>query len=207
MSFGSVLNRGCHRVEEPAVQLTTGSLTDVFGFGLRFEVQVFEDQDRSLGNPVAELCSCFLTERPVSVAGFPRQPFQHPAYRPGILVLCLLPGEFGLQPRSYLSCSGGSDLKRFTADDQCFLLGGSHHRISNAEVNSYRDYSFGFGNAEGYAEVGLSSTDTETVDAGCSFEIVLEVIWNLPSDLLSPLRCGYRKTIVPTKREISRIKK
>jgi hypothetical protein len=153
------------------------------------------------------LSSGFPTERPITVFGFPGQPFQHSNYRFGVLVLCLLPGQFGLESGMNLSGFNVTNGQRFSANEQSFFIGGSNQGVVDTKVDSNGDDFFRFGSFKGNAEESLATSDAEAVDAFGSLKVFLEMVGNFPANLLPPLKRRDGQTAISTKREILSMQK
>jgi hypothetical protein len=197
-----ILHGRCHQVKKPTVQLPASSLTDVFLLGLGLEVQVLEDQDGVRWNPLTELSSSFLTERPVAIMMFPGQPFQHPTNTPRVPVLCLLPGKFGLKSGTNFARFGVANGQSLATNEKCLLVGGSDQSVIDTEVNAYGCDSPGLGSLDGDAEESLSAGNPETVDALGGIEVLAEVVGNFPANFLATLKSRDGQTAISAEREV-----
>jgi hypothetical protein len=202
LSLRPILHSRRHQVEKPTVQLPASPLADVLLLGLGLEVQVLKDKNSIRRSPLTELGGGFLTERPVAVSGFPGQPFQHSADIPRVLVLCLLPGELGLQPGTNLASLGIADRQRLATDEERVFVCGSDQGVIHPEVDADWDDAFGYRSLDGDAKVRLAVGDAETINAFGGIEVFTEVLGDFPANLLPSLQCGDGQATVSAEREI-----
>jgi len=202
LPLGSILYRRGYQVEKPAVELPAGAPADVLLLGLGLEVQVLKNQHGILRSPLAEFSGGFPTERPVAVVGFPGQPFQHSAYRLGVEVLCLLPGEFGLQTRANLPSLGVANGESLATDEERILVCGGDEGVVHPKVNADRYDTLGFKNLKGDAEGSLAVGDAKAVNALGQVEVMAEVLGDFPADFLPAPQGGDGEAAVSAKREV-----
>jgi hypothetical protein len=129
----------------------------VKGFAANFalwELKVFQNQDSVCSSPYNEALGNRLAVGlgKVSLAG--RQPFQHSAHIPCVLVLCLTLRQLSLQPCHFLAVllSPNPQLKpTFKKDLTCLLNG--NNQVCLVAVNANQNRALNSGFWKGYAQV------------------------------------------------------
>ena len=148
MPLCALLDSRSHHAEKPLIQLAPGAFAYVLLLSPGLKAQVFQNDHSIWRNPLTELGSGFSTEGQVSVVVCPGQPLQHSAYRSGIRVLCLLPGELGLQAGASLAKLGVSDSQAFSIDKESIRVGGSYQCVVDPEVNAYGNSAYRLGHLQ-----------------------------------------------------------
>jgi len=207
LPFSFILHGRCHQVEKPTVQLPASPFTDMFLFGLGLEMQVLKDQNGVHRNPLTEMSSGFLTERSVAIVVFPGQPFQHSTDTSRVLVLCLLPGEFGLKSGANLASLGVANGQSLPADKERLLVGGGNKSVVHPQVDTDRNDFFRRGDFEGDTKESFAPSNPKTVEGLGGIEVLAEVLGNLPANLLPALQSGDGQAAVPAELEVLGIEK
>lgn len=204
LSFSPVSDRLCHQVEEPCVQLPTGSLANVLFLGFGLEVQVLEHEHGIGRSPRTEASSGFSTECPASVALFPGQPFQRTANRPCVATLCLLPGELGLETGANLASLRTANSKTLPADKESLTsCCRCDERVVDAKVDANRHESFCLFNFKCDAEKRFATGNTQAIDSLGRVKVLAKMVRNRPTNSLPTLHSGDRHGSVFAEREVS----
>ena len=186
------------------IKLSASSFPNVFFSGDFFDFQVFQNQNGIFRNPLAKLCSGFITKCFGKIVLFPRQTFQDATHGACIFAQFLFRGFFRLNSCSDFSGSFSFFNKRFSRKTNSLFFSRSNYNISNSNINTDWNYALWIGDFKSNAKTSFSvCANIEGVHNFCIIEIFLKSFWDFKSKLLPSSHSPDRHFSVFRKRSIS----